>query len=135
MPDELDDFLPENLDEAVDILLTIFKQTIPEIMEMTEDEFSFSTHFWSAQFIRNSWFLWWYPNDNLYPDWPTEPPKLNEWFEGIGITHADDMSGIIMTTLYRKIHNLPIDIETQVQWYQNHWKEYGFADGIYRRNN
>lgn len=55
-------------------------------------------------------------------------------FEKLGILHGDDISGIILTSTYRKIKGLDRDLTNQIKVYHEHWKEYGFADGIYRNN-
>lgn len=123
--------LPDTFDEALDILVEFYDKVLPQIKAMSEDEFLASSHHGAGQFIRNSWFLWWYPTDK-FEEWPKEQPLLNKWFESIGIVHADDMSSILLTCLYRKLHDLPFGIEEQVNQYKRHWKEQGFSDGIPR---
>ena len=121
--------LPSTLDEAIETLLAFYEKAIPEISEMTLEKFRASSHFGAGMFIRNSWYLWWYEG-HKYGSWPDTQPPLNTWFKTIGIVHADDMSGILMECIYKKIHNLPYDLESQVAHYQAHWKSYGFEDGI-----
>lgn len=123
------DLLPNNLDEAVDILKTIATKNIGSINNMSENEFMSNTHFQFGMFIRNSWYLWWHPEHN-YDTWPDEKPKLIEWFNSIGITHADDMSGILMTCLYRNIRGIDYNLDEQVEKYKTHWRENGYPDGI-----
>jgi hypothetical protein len=56
---------------------------------------------------------------------------LNQWFNLIGISHADDMSSIISASFHRKLNGKPILLEQQVKFYQNYWKKNGFPkDGI-----
>lgn len=125
------DVLPETLEEAIDVLKAFFSPHLEKIKNMTESEFGASVHFHSGMFIRNSWKLWWYPG-HPYEDkgWPKEQPKLNKWFESIGIVHADDMSGILMTCLHRNLTGQDYDLDAQVARYQSHWKKYGYPDGI-----
>lgn len=125
--------LPTSLDDALDILLDFYKSSLDEIRGMNEEEFEGSVHNGAGRFIRNEWYLWWFPNHENYKDWPEEQPPLNKWFESIGIVHADDMSGIILSCLYRKVHNLPFDIEEHVKFYHEHWKRQGYEDGIPKR--
>lgn len=123
--------LSNNLDEAIDILKTFFKNDISKIEKMTEDEFIGSSHFGGGMFIRNSWQLWWHKGHN-YKEWNQTQPLLNAWFETMGIVHADDMSAIILTCLYRNITGKDYEIEKQVETYISHWKEQGYSDGIPR---
>ena len=125
------DILPKDLDEALEILTNFYSQHIQEIIEMPEKEFIGSTHFMSGMFIRNTWFLWWFPN-NGYKGWPETQPPLNAWFETIGITHADDMSSILLTCLHRSLTGKEYDLDKQVEHYKKHWKKNGYPDGIPR---
>lgn len=121
--------LPDNIDEAVDILKVFFSESIDEIRSMSEKQFRTSSHFGAGMFIRNSWFLWWYKGHG-YAEWPTDMPKLNEWFNSIGIVHADDMSSIVLTCLHRNITGVDYGIADQVERYKKHWREQGYPDGI-----
>jgi hypothetical protein len=124
--------LPDTLDEALDILIDFYRNSLKDMEKLSEDEFIAVAHHGAGRFMRNEWCLWWFPN-HTYDTWPTEQPKLNKWFESIGIVHADDMSGILLSCLYRKVKNLPFDIDSQVKSYHKHWKEQGFKDGIPKR--
>lgn len=100
--------LPANLDEAVDTFIDYYK-SVPdfhEIVKMNEKKFAAYAHHGSGQFIRNSWFLWWQPKHN-YPEWPATIPPLVKYFNDRGIMHADDMSGIIITTAHRRMNGKP----------------------------
>lgn len=122
--------LPNDLDEAIEILKTFYKNSIEEIKRMEEEEFMASSHFGAGMFIRNEWYLWWHEGHNYQNHWPAHKPKLNEMFNNHGITHADDMSGIILTSLYRSIHGLDIQLDKQIKHYQDYWKNNGYPDGI-----
>ena len=43
-------------------------------------------------------------------------------FKELGIDHPNDMSAIILTSLHRKLNNIPIDIEEQVNYFKDYWK-------------
>ena len=69
-------------------------------------------HFTVGRSIRNDWGLW--------ADGP-----LKRWFNSIGITHPDDMSGTILKALRRKVRGIAytnIDLMDDVKKYQNYWK-------------
>lgn len=126
--------LPTNLDEAIGDLITFYEKDLPVIINMTEDAFGTSSHFGAGLFIRNSWFLWHQEPNTKYPTWPNTKPPLVKFFNDLGIYHADDMSSIILVSTYRKVHNLPIDLEGQIKTYKNHWEEEGYKDGIFNPN-
>lgn len=132
---ELKEFsvLPDTIEEAIEMLKTFFVKSIPQIEKMTEKEFVNSSHFNAGMFIRNSWQLWWHEGHE-YKDWNKTIPNLNKQFNDIGIYHADDMSAILMTSMYRSLHKKDLELEEQTKVYFEHWKNYGFPDGIFKFN-
>ena len=46
---------------------------------------------------------------------------LRHSFHEMGITHADDMSDIILTSTYRKLNGLPLDVPTQIKRCKDYW--------------
>ena len=83
--------IPNNLDEAITALdeLIICKEK-EIILDWKEEKFVTSLHHTLGRQIRNGCKLWGTPEDN----------KLVNWFNQQGIKHADDMSGIILTSYY-----------------------------------
>lgn len=47
---------------------------------------------------------------------------LRTYFRLNGIKHPDDMSGIILTTLHRKLNNEPINFREQKKYYKEYWR-------------
>jgi hypothetical protein len=125
------DVLPTDLDEAIFFLNKFYVDSLDEISYMTEDDFMSSAHFGAGMFIRNSWQLWWY-EDHKFDSWSKTKPKLNAWFNSLGIYHADDMSSILLVCFYRNIMNRPYNVEEQVDYYKEYWKAEGFEEGIYK---
>jgi hypothetical protein len=118
-------FQPENLEHAVDYLLSKISDTEDSIKSLegfydNERGFISAIHFSIGLNIRNAWFLWWH-DDHGYPAWPSEKPDIVKYFNSIEIYHADDMSGIILTTVFRRYYNKPIDLESQIKVYHDHW--------------
>jgi len=68
-------------------------------------------HHGYGTFIRNTFKLW------------TDGPAVS-WFNNHGIYHADDMSGIIFTSLYRRENGIDIDLEGQIKRYRDFWEEH-----------
>lgn len=120
---------PADLDEAIELLKGYFAASIDEIKAVTEREFSSRVHHMSGRTLRNEWFLWWFEGHG-YKEWPQEKPKIVAWFNNIGIVHADDMSGILMTCLYRNLKGEDYKLDDQVERYKKHWREQGYPDGI-----
>lgn len=113
--------LPKNLDEAIEFLINDCPSeeaehlkkwaSLSELVAVTD------IHLGAGMRLRNNLNLW-HGND------------LTKWFNSIGISHADDMSAIIHTSIHRKLNNKKINLEEQVKRYQNYWKKNGFPDGI-----
>jgi hypothetical protein len=71
-----------------------------------------SRHFHGGQYIRNTFKLW------------EMGSKYAKYFNSIGVSHPDDMSGIIFTSIHRKLNGKDINLEEQVKKYQKYWEMY-----------
>jgi len=104
-------YKPANLEEAVIQLTKILPDTTQqEVLSMTEKEFLGGSHFGLGMWIRNNWGLW-------------RGGELAKEFNTKGIFHPDDMSGIILKCYYRQLHNQDWELDEQIKFYQNYWKE------------
>lgn len=123
------EFQPSNLDEAVDFLVSKINDLTIKFLEeecSTERIFLSKIHHFIGMNIRNNWLLWWSKKGaKEYEGWPKEKPAIVQYFNDLGIYHADDMSGIIFTTLYRKYFNKSLYIKEQTKKYINYWKNKG----------
>lgn len=113
--DEHDEYLtmstkiPTNLDEAlIQLEQTLSQEDLDYIKASTTEDHMNVFHFSLGRAIRNNWQLW-------------QDSTLQKWFNNIGVQHADDMSGIILKCFWRKLHNKPLDVETQVKEAQDYW--------------
>ena len=103
-------YIPKNLDECFVQLEKFLKpEEIKKIKDGTEEDMVLY-HFTLGMWMRNNWGLW---GDS----------HLAKWFNTQGITHPDDMSGIIMTSFYRYLNNKPINLKEQIRHYQEYWKK------------
>lgn len=103
---------PHNLGEAAKALDYIITPEDKERFEgWSEEKFVCYLHHLLGRWIRNNWGLW------------NEDNKLHKWFKALGIWHADDMSGIILTTYYRKTHNMHMELGEQIKHYKKYWAE------------
>lgn len=108
------DSVPSSISEALQMFLNALtdeeKKTLTEI---EEDDICVFHHSWGED-IRNEWSMW-----------KKETPLVNS-FKEIGISHADDMSGIVLRSAHRKLNKNPIRLGEQVKQYQDYWmKEIG----------
>jgi len=101
---------PRNLGEAISALdYLVSPEDKIHFQELSETEFVISTHRNLGRWLRNNWGLW-------------QNSLLVQWFKPYGITHPDDISGIILTSYYRKNHHLPTNLEKQIRHYIDYWK-------------
>lgn len=100
---------PRNLQEALDRLeKTLPSETLEKIRKCSEPEM-IDYHFGLGMWMRNNWGLW--SNGPLY-----------DYFRKLGLHHPDDMSGVILTSLWRQLHKQPLRVEDQVAEYQAYWR-------------
>ena len=97
----------EAIDEIVSGLTEEEKKAIVEMDD--EDDMSMYHHGWGAGF-RNSLGLW-------------GDTELSQAFKEIGIWHADDMSSILLESIWRRVHNQELNMEEQVGFYKVYWLE------------
>jgi len=105
------DIVPSNLEECLKVLR---KSLTPlDIEELTrKNSCSSQHHFGLGMYIRNEWSLW-----------EKDTPLKNWFLKEYGLTHADDISGIILHCLWADIRNEPRKDKEQAKLYLNHWKE------------
>jgi len=101
-------YIPSTLEDSIQHLDKLLeKDTIEKIQSASEDEIN-QFHMGLGMWMRNNWGLW-------------KGSDLAKWFNTKGITHADDMSGIIITSYWRHLHNKPIDLDSQINSYKEFW--------------
>lgn len=97
---------PKNLDEALARLEQIIT---PQDKATIRFRGTGNLHHTFGRHIRNDWGLW----DRTAP--------LHQWFVSKGIGHADDMSGIILRSLERRLRYQDIRLDEQIEYYRNFW--------------
>lgn len=103
--------IPNNLDEAIESLRASLDARELEYLKTYGEDCMSQAHHTAGMALRNAWHLW------------REGP-LKTWFKQRGIWHADDMSGIILTSLWRAVNEKPLELEAQIQHYKDYWKEH-----------
>ena len=104
------DYVPPTLDEAITHLKTSLSEDDLNHIKNANDQERSLLHFDFGRGLRNSWGLW-------------TGSALSEWFNQKGIYHAEDMSGIILNSLYLDLHGHPTNLDEQIKHYQAHWEE------------
>jgi hypothetical protein len=104
-------YIPRDLDDALVEVDRIFvgAGTREKVLRATEDDM-IDYHMGFGMWMRNNWGLW-------------GGSRLAEFFNGIGIHHPDDMTGIILHSYWRKLHGKPIDLDGQVKHYKEYWQK------------
>jgi hypothetical protein len=112
--------IPTNLEEAIKMCteLVIFGAG-ESIFERSEKEFTAMCHHNLGQRMRNAWGLW---------------SMDSELFRTLAgetcLSHADDLSGLILTATYRKFNDLEFELLKEAAKYHNHWKQMFSGRGL-----
>ena len=105
-----DDYIPKDLADATAYLdCALDEKTKGSLINPDEQRTVAMLHFGLGLQLRNKWELWKANN------------RLVEYFDSLGITHPDDMSGIILTSYYRQLNDKDIKLEQQVDYYKDYW--------------
>lgn len=100
--------IPKDLAECFQQLdELLLPKELQEFMAGTEDDIS-DYHHGLGQWMRNSWQLW---HNSI----------LSQYFQKMGIWHADDMSGVILLSFHRFLNQKQVDIDGQVKFYKDFW--------------
>jgi len=102
-------YVPRGLEDCfVELKKMLPKKLIKKIKDGKESNM-IEYHMNLGVWIRNNWGLW-------------KGSQLKSYFEGIGIHHPDDMSGVILDSFYRHLNNESIGLSGQVKVYQKYWE-------------
>jgi len=103
---------PLTFDDAVKSILNDLTDKDREyVLENSEKCILANTHSTMGRAMRNDWGLW------------ADSP-LKQDMEKLGFTHADDMSGAIITSAVRTIKGEDVRLQEQVDKYKAYWKRY-----------
>lgn len=104
--------IPENVDQASDVLVTFLTKS--EKNQIKKNKLWPSMlHQGMGSWIRNSWNLW------------SKNCILVEYFNELGIYHADDMTDIIFQSMFAKVKETEYDMMNHITELRNHWKSLG----------
>jgi len=101
-------YVPKDLDDCfVELKKMLPSKVLNEMQVKTEKEM-IEYHFGLGVWLRNNWGLW-------------GGSRLATYFKKIGLVHPDDMSGLILTTFWRHLHNKPLEVEKEIARYKEYW--------------
>ncbi len=101
--------IPKNLEECFTFLDNILSNEDKE-KARKDPEFGRKVHHSLGRMLRNDWYLW-------------RGGKLKDYFNELGIWHADDMSGIILTSYHRHLNGDDLKLYEQVRSYIEYWEK------------
>ncbi|OGF46448.1 MAG: hypothetical protein A2231_12800 [Candidatus Firestonebacteria bacterium RIFOXYA2_FULL_40_8] len=102
--------IPKDLDDCfIELNRTLDLKVIEEIKNKAEKDM-IDYHMGLGMWIRNNWIR-------------QKDSRLGAWFVSKGIHHPDDMSGIILDSYWRHLHNHPVKLDEQIKYYQDYWKK------------
>ena len=103
--------VPQSLDQAVAYFEKHWSEKEKKNFKEQDERHAVSNlHMSTGMWIRNKWIR------------TEKDTSLRKQFNSMGIYHPDDISSIILTSLHRKLNNVPLDLEAQVQKYKDYWK-------------
>lgn len=113
-------YKPQNLDECLsklDLMLTdADKDTI---RSMSEHDFAASQHFSLGLHMRNYWGLW-------------KEKELYHFFDSLGVTHPENMSGLILVSYHRYLNSKEIGLNGQIKELNESIRKYKQKDEEYK---
>lgn len=108
----------ENLNEALDYIVSELESNnqLQQIADSKDPEtFTARMHFGFGMALRNKFGLW----------KPHTQSKLVKWFwDNLHVTHADDMSAILLTALWHRAHGEEMPeqrMKEMAEKFQEHW--------------
>lgn len=103
--------IPATLEEAVEELKS--REGFSTWASLPEDRACSMVHRVTGMKLRNEWGLW--GHSCLWE-------HLSSRF---GLTHPDDMGGLIFRCFHRELNGLPWDVEAIVEGYKRYWAQHG----------
>lgn len=105
--------IPETLEEAILILVA---NNTSQLEKLRNDDMA-KYHHGTGTNIRNAWGLW-----------KKDSPLHKHLHERFGLSHADDLSGIIFYCFHKAINKEPwtYGVKKEVERYRKHWESFGY---------
>lgn len=112
---------PKDIDDAIEILVSAATtedkvsireaESVGAIMGVTHHSFGMA--------LRNHWKLWF-----------RDTPAVEVTEKKYGVSHADDVSGLIMQGFFAKVRGETFDFEAEAAGYRAHWAAMKAGDRV-----
>jgi hypothetical protein len=104
------EYIPQDLQDCFKQIDRFWNDSIKNIVRnRTEEKFIASAHLGFGMWMRNNWQLW-------------HGSRLTQYFNKIGIYHAENMSGMILSSYYRYLNGKALKLENQIRSYKYYWQ-------------
>lgn len=104
-------YIPKDLDDCLSRLDKMFSDSDKvTFKKLPEREFIGRVHHGFGTWIRNNWGL-------------HMGSRLWVYFNSMGISNPEDMSGIIFHSYHRRLLNNPLKLDEQMQFYKDYWAD------------
>lgn len=97
--------VPRTLHDAIETLVRSLPRDTLQQLRAAESDVTLELQDTLGRWMRDRWGLW-------------AGSPLAESLRELGLDHPDDMSGVILTSFWRRLHFQPLRVEAQVQWYR-----------------
>ena len=103
------DRVPATVVEAIKMFWDALEEPEKQSLKDVDEDQLVVFHHTLGEDIRNAWTL------------TDKNSILVNQFKELGVSHADDISGIILTSVYRKLHKKPLNLKGQVAKFKKYW--------------
>lgn len=104
-------YIPTDLQDCLRQLDLLIPDSVRNtIREMEEQTFCTNAHFGLGRWMRNNWELW-------------GQSRLWTYFHKLGLSHPDDISGLILQSYHRHLNGRPLNIRPYIQKTKQYWKK------------
>lgn len=106
------DYIPVDLNDALDYFDCLWSEESQISFKNQEEKQAVGRiHLETGMAIRNSWGFW------------RGDTEIAKYFHNLGINHPDDMSGIVLTSMHRRLNNKDLALQEQIDYYKAYWAE------------
>jgi hypothetical protein len=107
--------IPKDLPAALTELRKMLPPELLSRMQANPEDDMILYHHGLGTWLRNNWGLW-------------KGSQLSEYFNQLGIFHPDDMSGIVLDSMWRELNGKPIRLEDQIAHYKEYWRQHSYPE-------
>jgi len=102
-------YIPRHIDECFTQIDKFWNDSIKkQVKSWSENEFTAKAHLGFGTWMRNNWGLW-------------GGSRLSKYFNDMGISNPEDMSGIILASYHRHLLGAPVNLNEQLSFYKDYW--------------